>query len=144
MEGSGVISRVAIRSDEIDPGSLLAEVGDEAAGAVLLFLGTARNHSETKTGITHLAYEAYPEEVEATISQLVADAAARWPLIKVAIEHRVGDVEVGKPSVAVAVSAAHRDSAFAAGRFLIDGLKANAPIWKKEHWPGGGEWVEGA
>lgn len=110
----------------------------------MLFLGTARDHSEDKTGVTHLEYEAYPGVVVEKIEELVAVAADKWDLVAVAIEHRVGDVAVGQPSVAVAVSAAHRDAAFEASRFLIDELKAKAPIWKKEHWPGGGEWVKGA
>jgi molybdopterin synthase catalytic subunit len=129
-----------IKADEIDPAALLAEIGDPEAGATVLFLGTARNHSEGKKGITHLEYEAYPEVVE----ELITQAAGKWDLVAVAIEHRIGQVPVGHPSVAVAVSAAHRDAAFEAGRFLIDELKARAPIWKKEHWPGGEEWVMGA
>jgi molybdopterin synthase catalytic subunit len=74
----------------------------------------------------------------------VSEAIDKWDLVAVAVEHRVGEVVVGQPSVAVAVSSAHRDAAFEAGRFLIDELKARAPIWKKEHWPGGREWVQGA
>ncbi len=144
MEVSGIRSRVAISAESIDVTALLAEVGDPSAGAVVLFLGTARDHSEDKTGVTHLEYEAYPGVVVEKIEELVAVAADKWDLVAVAIEHRVGDVAVGQPSVAVAVSAAHRDAAFEASRFLIDELKAKAPIWKKEHWPGGGEWVKGA
>lgn len=144
MEVSGIRSRVAISADPIDVTALLAEVGDPSAGAVVLFLGTARDHSEGKTGVTHLEYEAYPGVVVEKIEELVALAADKWDLVAVAIEHRVGEVAVGQPSVAVAVSAAHRDAAFEAGRFLIDELKARAPIWKKEHWPGGGGWVKGA
>ena len=144
MEVSGIRSRVAISAESIDVTALLAEVGDPSAGAIVLFLGTARDHSEDKTGVTHLEYEAYPGVVVEKIEELVAVAADKWDLVAVAIEHRVGDVAVGQPSVAVAVSAAHRDAAFEASRFLIDELKAKAPIWKKEHWPGGGEWVKGA
>jgi len=144
MESGRVRSRVAVKAEPLDPGALLTEVGDHSAGAVVLFLGTARDHSEGRTGVTHLEYEAYPGVAVEKIEELVAAAADKWDLIAVAIEHRVGDVVVGQPSVAVAVSAAHRDAAFEAGRFLIDELKARAPIWKKEHWPGGGEWVKGA
>ena len=144
MEPQGVRSRVAINPDHIDPGALLAEVGDPSAGAVVLFLGTARDHSEGRTGVTHLEYEAYPGVVIEKIEELVLIALGKWDLVAVVVEHRVGEVMVGQPSVAVAVSAAHRDAAFEAGRFLIDELKEKAPIWKKEHWPGGGEWVQGA
>ena len=144
MKEGGVRSRVAIQPERIDPAALLAEVANPEAGAVVLFLGTARNHSEGKLGITHLEYEAYSEAVVAKIEELVAQAGSKWQLMATVVEHRVGDVAVGHPSVAVAVAAVHRDAAFEAGRFLIDELKAKAPIWKKEHWPGGGEWVAGA
>ena len=144
MEGPAVRKRVAIVFEALDPTALLTEVGDPSAGAVVLFLGTARNHSEGKTGVTHLEYEAYNGVVVDKFEELVAEAAGKWELIAVVIEHRVGEVTVGQASVAVAVSAVHRDAAFEAGRFLIDELKARAPIWKKEHWPGGGDWVVGA
>jgi molybdopterin synthase catalytic subunit len=136
--------RVSICPEKLDPARLLTEVGDSTAGAVVLFLGTARDHSEGKQGITHLEYEAYPELVEEKIAEVAIEACERWPVVRLAVEHRVGDVAVGQPSVAVAVSCPHRDDAFAAGRFVIDELKKRAPIWKKEHWPGGGDWVEGA
>ena len=76
----------------------------------------------------------------------MAEARERWPLLGVAVEHRVGSLAVGEPSVGVAVSSAHRADGLDAVRYLIDELKARAPVWKKEHWPGGAEWVgpEGA
>lgn len=109
-----------------------------------MFLGTVRDHSPGKTGITHLEYEAYREHVEEMIAAIVAEADRRWGLDAVAVEHRVGTVRVGEPSVGVAVACAHRAEAFEAARYIIDELKHRAPIWKKEHWPGGSEWVEGA
>lgn len=136
--------RAAIVEDSIDPARLLEEVGRPDAGATALFIGTARDHSEGKTGVTHLDYDAYREHVEAKLHEIVDEAADRWPVLSVVVEHRVGLVEVGRPSVAVAVSSAHRGDAFEAARYLIDELKLRAPIWKREHWPGGAEWVEGA
>jgi molybdopterin synthase catalytic subunit len=144
MEDRKVFTRIKVRPDSIDPAALVAEVGRASAGATLLFLGTARDHSEGKTGITELEYEAYPEMVEAKLAEVVEKAVGRWDLEAVVVEHRVGIVGLGEPSVAVAVSAAHREEAFAAGRFLIDELKSTVPIWKKEHWAGGSEWVKGA
>lgn len=144
MEDRKVFTRIKVRPDSIDPAALVVEVGRASAGAVLLFLGTARDHSEGKTGITELEYEAYPEMVEAKLAEVVEKAIGRWDLEAVVVEHRVGIVGLGEPSVAVAVSAAHREEAFAAGRFLIDELKSTVPIWKKEHWAGGSEWVKGA
>jgi molybdopterin synthase catalytic subunit len=72
---------------------------------------------------------------------VVAEARQRWTIERIAVLHRVGSLEVGEISVGVAVGAAHRPEAFEAARYLIDELKARAPIWKKEHWPGGAEWV---
>ncbi len=77
-------------------------------------------------------------------SAIAEEAAGRWPVLSMVVEHRVGIVEVGQASVAVAVSTAHRGDSFEAARFVIDELKERAPIWKREHWPGGAEWVEGA
>jgi molybdopterin synthase catalytic subunit len=136
--------RVALTETSIAPGELLAEVGRPDAGATALFLGTARDHSEGKQGVTHLEYDAYREHVEPKLREIVDEAMERWPVLSVVVEHRVGLVEVGETSVAVAVSAAHRGDAFEAARHLIDELKRRAPIWKREHWPGGAEWVEGA
>lgn len=139
-----LLIRVALRSQAIDAGALVDEVGRPDAGATALFLGTARNHSEGKTDVTHLEYEAYAEHVEASLATIAEEAAARWPVLAVVVEHRTGRVAVGEPSVAVAVSSAHRGDAFEAARYVIDELKQRAPIWKREHWPGGAEWVEGA
>lgn len=144
MEPGRVRTRVSVRAEPLDPAALLVEVTDPGAGAVVLFLGTARDHSPGKSDISHLEYEAYPELVEAKIEEVVVEACRQWPLRVVLVEHRVGEVRVGEPSVAVVVSSSHRDSAFMAGRFVIDQLKVRAPIWKKEHWPGGADWVEGS
>lgn len=136
--------RVRVSSDAIDAGALAEEVGDPASGATALFLGTVRDHSAGKQGVTHLDYEAYEGAVERKIDELIDEAGTRWPLHAVVVEHRVGRVELGQSSVAVAVSSAHRADAFDAARYLIDELKARAPIWKKEHWPGGEEWSRGS
>lgn len=136
--------RVALRSEPLDVPALVAEVGRPDAGATALFLGTARDHSDGKTGVTHLEYEAYVEHVEPKLAEICAEAAERWPILVLVAEHRVGVVHVGEASVAVAVSTAHRGDAFEAARYVIDELKQRVPIWKREHWPGGAEWVEGA
>lgn len=137
-------ARVTVREDPIDPAALLDEVGRPDAGATALFLGTVRDHSEDRSGVTHLVYEAYIEHVEARIAEIVEEAAERWPILSAVVEHRVGRVDLGGVSVAVAVATAHRGDAFEAARYLIDELKQRAPIWKQENWPGGTEWIEGA
>ena len=136
--------RVAVTAEGLNPAVLLDEVSRDASGATVLFVGTVRDHSEGRDGVTHLVYEAYIEHVEQRITEIFEEAAKAWPLLAVAIEHRVGVVQLGEPSVAVAVATAHREDAFEAGRFLIDELKARAPIWKQENWADGREWIEGA
>jgi len=135
---------VRVTESPLDPTALLDLVSDPTAGAVVSFLGTVRNHAPGKAGVSHLVYEAYAEMVEGKIAELVAACRQRWPLIAVAVEHRTGRVDVGGVSVAVVVSSAHRADAFEAARFLIDELKAKAPIWKQEHWDGQSEWIEGS
>lgn len=136
---------VEVSAEVIDPARLVAQVAAPSVGGVVLFLGTVRDHSPDRPGVTHLEYEAYGEVVEQKIASIVAEARERWPVARAAAVHRLGSLPVGEVSVGVAVGSVHRADAFAAGRYLIDELKRRAPIWKKEHWPGGAEWVrEGA
>lgn len=132
---------IAVGPEPIDPGAVVATVTDPRCGAVVLFLGTVRDHSEGIEGVTHLEYEAYGGVAEAKIAEVVAEVRRQWPVERIAAVHRVGTLGLGEISVAVAVSAPHRHEAFTAGRYLIDELKARVPIWKKEHWPGGAQWV---
>jgi molybdopterin synthase catalytic subunit len=136
--------RVTVGEEPIDGGALVAEVGRPDSGATVLFLGTVRDHSEGKAGVTHLEYEVFAERVEPKIEEIVNDASSRWPILSAVVEHRSGTVDLGEASVAVAVACAHRSDAFAAARFIIDELKQRAPIWKKEFWPGGAEWSRGS
>jgi molybdopterin synthase catalytic subunit len=140
LRGSGDL--VVVSADPIDPTALIARVSAPAAGAVVLFLGTVRDHSAERRGVVALEYEAYTGVVEDSISSVVGETRGRWPLLAVAVAHRTGRLEVGETSVCVAVSAAHRSEAFEAARYLIDELKRRAPIWKKEIWKDGEEWVE--
>ena len=136
--------RVTVGDQPIDGGVLVDEVARPDSGATVLFLGTVRDHSEGKQGVTHLDYEVFAEQVEHKIREIVDEAAGKWPVLSVVVEHRSGTVDLGEASVAVAVSCAHRADAFEAARYLIDELKQRAPIWKKEHWPGGSEWSAGS
>jgi molybdopterin synthase catalytic subunit len=135
---------ILVLAEPIDISALIAHVSAPSAGATVLFVGTVRDHAPGRNGVTRLEYEAYGEQVVPKIAEIVAEARARWPIITVAAVHRTGDLAVGEMSVAVAVSSAHRVDAFPAASFIIDELKERAPIWKKEHWPGGAEWVQGA
>ena len=136
--------RVRVGGRPIDTAALLAEVGRDDSGATVLFLGTVRDHNDDRVGVTHLDYEVFAEHVEPRINEIVEEAAERWPILAAAVEHRAGVVKVGETSVAVAISAVHRSDAFSAARYVIDELKQRAPIWKKEHWPGGAEWSQGS
>ena len=136
--------RVTVGDQPIDGGALLAEVSRPDSGATVLFLGTVRDHSDGKEGVTHLEYEVFAERVEPKIREIVDSATSRWPILNTVVEHRSGRVDLGEASVAVAVATAHRSDAFEAARFIIDELKHRAPIWKKEYWPGGAEWSEGS
>ncbi len=144
MDGTAQTIRVSVGPDPIDTRALIGEVGGPGSGATVLFVGTVRDHSEGKTGVTHLDYEVYAEMVEPKIAEVVNEAAAKWPVLAVAVEHRSGVVKLGEASVAVAVSSSHRGDAFDAAEFVIDELKQRAPIWKKEHWSGGAEWSRGS
>lgn len=141
---TGAQVQVRVRPDPIDYDELLGAVASPTAGASVLFVGTVRDHSEGKTGVTHLEYEAYAERVEGAITTIVEEAGDRWEIIAAAVDHRTGVVNLTEASVAVAVSAAHRGEAFEAARYIIDQLKSRAPIWKKEFWPGGTEWARGS
>lgn len=136
--------RVTVGEQPIDAAALVAEIGRPDSGATVLFLGTVRDHSDGKEGVTHLEYEVFAERVEPKIEEIVNQASSRWPILSVVVEHRSGTVALGEASVAVAVATAHRSDAFAAARFIIDELKLRAPIWKKEFWPGGAEWSPGS
>jgi molybdopterin synthase catalytic subunit len=120
----------------IDTDAVLRHVSFPEAGAVVLFLGTTRRFTEGRETAS-LDYECFAEMARRKLDELEAEARRRWPLVGCAIVHRVGHLELGEASVAVAVSTPHRQAAFEAGKWLIDTLKKVVPIWKKENWTDG-------
>jgi len=118
----------------------VAEVADDRAGAVATFTGTVRRQSRGRE-VTRLEYEAYAEMAEEVMAQLAAGLEQRYELCAVAIHHRVGTLAIGEASVVVAVSAPHRQDALAACKDAIDTLKQTVPLWKKEVYEGGEEWI---
>ena len=120
--------------------AVVDEVLDESAGAVASFVGTVRRESRGRT-VLFLEYEAYPEMAEDVMAQIARELEQRYDLWAVAIHHRVGRVELGEASVAIAVSAPHRQDALAACRDAIETLKQTVPLWKKEVYEGGEEWL---
>jgi molybdopterin synthase catalytic subunit len=124
----------------LDLTRLVAAVGRPDAGAITTFLGTTRDQNAGRH-VMRLEYEAYPEMAIREMQRIGELAVERFGVKAVAIAHRVGVVEIGEASVAIAVSAAHRDAAFAGCRFAIDRLKEIVPIWKKEYYVGGAVWI---
>ena len=120
--------------------SVVVEVVDEQAGAIATFLGTVRARSRDRDVIA-LEYEAYEEMAEEVMAGIADELLARYELCKVAMSHRLGRVEVGETSVAIAVSAPHRQDALAACADAIEALKSEVPLWKKELYVGGEEWI---
>jgi MoaE-MoaD fusion protein len=124
----------------LDVGAVLREVEDPEAGAVASFIGTVRSRSRDRD-VVHLEYEAYEEMAEEMLGQLAAALTQRHGLCAAAIHHRLGRVEIGEASVVIAVSAPHRTAALDACREAIETLKATIPLWKKEVYAGGEEWI---
>jgi MoaE-MoaD fusion protein len=136
------VSGGAFRLSEapLDLASVVAEVADERAGAVATFQGTVRRQSRGRQVIA-LEYEAYSGMAEKAMAEIAEGVKARYELCEVAVAHRVGRCEVGEVSVAIAVSAPHRQDALSACRDVIDELKERVPLWKKELYEGGEEWI---
>lgn len=116
------------------------EVSRDEAGAIVTFTGAVRNRSRDRD-VLYLEYEAYEGMAEQTMAALADELRGRYSLSEVAIHHRIGRVEIGEPSVVIAVSAPHRQDALAACRDVIDTLKQRVPLWKKEVYEGGEEWI---
>jgi molybdopterin synthase catalytic subunit/molybdopterin converting factor small subunit len=129
-----------LTAEPIDVGTVIAEVADPQAGAVATFLGTTRVRSRGRT-VLYLEYEAYEGMAEQVMEEIAGALHERYELCGIAITHRVGRVGIGETSVAIAVSAPHRDHALAACKEAIDTLKVDVPLWKKEVYEGGEEWI---
>ena len=132
---------ICIQNEPIDTIALTSAVRDQDAGAVVLFVGTTRRTTDGKETV-RLEYDCYEPMAKAELEKLRNGAMDRWPLKGCGILHRVGVVENGEASVAVAVSSPHRVQAFEACQWVMDNLKRSVPIWKREQWTDGStEWV---
>ena len=134
---------VQLHAEPIELAPVLQFVSDPQVGGIAVFLGTTRAESEASgRELVALDYEAYPEMALDEMRKLARTVRQRWPVTRLAVLHRTGRVPLGQPSVIIAVSTPHRAEAFEACRWLIDTLKAQVPIWKKEVWSDGtGSWV---
>jgi molybdopterin synthase catalytic subunit len=136
--------RCRITREPIAAASLLEECTAAEDGAALLFVGVVRNHNEGRA-VGHLSYDAYEEMAARVLEAIVAEAEGRWEIGRVAVEHRIGRLEIGEASVAIAVAAPHRGEAYEASRYIIEELKKRVPIWKREGYVDGeAEWLGGA
>ena len=129
-----------LTEDPIDLAAVVGEVEDERAGAIATFVGTVRAQSRGRQ-VVRLEYEAYEGMAENVMGDLAAQLQERYDLCTVAITHRIGVCEIGEASVAIAVSSPHRQDALAACKDAIDTLKETVPLWKKEVYEGGEEWI---
>ncbi len=132
---------IQLTTQPIDHAALTDQVRRHDCGAVVTFLGTVRDLTDGRVTVA-LDYEAYPAMAEKKLAEIETETRNRWPVGEILLVHRLGHLDVGEVSVAVAVSCPHRGQAFEACRFAIDRLKEIVPIWKKENWADGGtEWV---
>ena len=127
----------------LDLAGLVRVVEAAGSGAVTSFLGLVRDHNQGRR-VTHLIYEAYEPLAVRALDRIVDESRERWPAVLLAIHHRVGRLEIGEASVAIAAASAHRADAFAACRYAIERIKQIVPIWKHEYFDGGDVWIEGA
>ncbi|MGH7890295.1 MAG: molybdenum cofactor biosynthesis protein MoaE [Thermodesulfobacteriota bacterium] len=132
-----------ITSQKIVVESVVRKVQDVESGALVVFIGTVRRTSRGRE-VEHLEYEAYREMALKQFDRMGEDIKEKWKIKKLAIVHRTGKIKLGEASVVIAVSAPHRKEAYKASRYVIERLKQSVPIWKKEVWKGGEQWIQGS
>ena len=133
---------ISITKDPIDLCNIMVATKDKSAGGQVLFIGSVRDHNENGS-VSEIYYEAYKEMAETKMAEIENEVMKRWPIKKFVAIHRVGNLKIGEPSVAVGVSSEHRKEAFEACKYAIDEIKTRVPIWKKEMAESGVAWVEG-
>jgi molybdopterin synthase catalytic subunit len=131
-----------VTSDPLDPERVVDHVRRDEAGAIALFYGIVRDNNQGRR-VLYLEYDAYPEMAEKVMRDLADEIKARFPITDIAVQHRTGRLEIGETSLLVAVSSPHRREAFEACHAYVDRLKEAVPVWKKEVFEGGEEWIEG-
>lgn len=131
---------IKLTDQPIDINAAIKAAEADGAGAVNVFIGTVRNKTQEKQ-VLSLDFEAYDPMAEKEIQKIVDQAKAKWPVIKAVVVHRKGHLEIGEAAVVIAVSTPHRKASFEACEYIIDTLKQTVPIWKKEIFEGGEEWV---
>ena len=136
-----MVPLTAITPTPLDPQALVRALDTTGIGAVTTFIGLVRDHNLGRR-VLHLEYEAYEALAVRGLDVIVTEAAAQWPTVRLAIHHRIGRMEIGEASVAIAAASPHRGDAFAASRYAIERIKQIVPIWKHEYFEGGDVWIE--
>jgi molybdopterin synthase catalytic subunit len=131
-----------VQHEPLDPAPLVAAVRRDDAGAIALFYGVVRNENLGRA-VQYLEYDAYPEMAIKKMREVADEVRAKYPVAGVGVLHRIGRLEIGETSLLVAVSSGHRKEAFEACHYAVDRIKQIVPIWKKEVWTDGSEWIEG-
>lgn len=131
---------ITLTSDPIDVTAALNDIQSEQAGAIDLFLGVVRDNTQERA-VDRLEYEAYDRMVISEMQKIVDTACERWPILRYTVIHRKGTLKIGEIAVLIGVATAHRADAFEACRYIIDTIKQTVPIWKKEVFTDGEEWV---
>jgi molybdopterin synthase catalytic subunit len=133
---------IALTSEPIACQPVVTWATTSRAGAVVSFAGVVRDHADGRDGVRAMTYEAYVEPAKRAMHEIAMEVRRRWPdLERIALLHRVGELQLSATSVLVVVSSPHRRTAFEAASFAIDTLKESVPIWKQEHWSGGSDWA---
>jgi molybdopterin synthase catalytic subunit len=135
--------RLLLTPQPLDVATVVSLVSRPDCGAIATFVGITRDHNAGRR-VLYLEYEAYAPLALKALDRIQQEISGRWPDVGVAIHHRSGRVEIGQPSVIIAAASPHRAEAFAAARYAIERVKQIAPIWKREFFEGGAQWVEGA
>jgi molybdopterin synthase catalytic subunit len=133
---------IRVTDEELRTEEAVAAVASPQAGAINVFLGVVRDNNLGR-GVSHLVYDAYPSMAEKVMREMAEEAVAKFGLLDCAVLHRTGRLEVGETSLLITVSSGHRAESFEGGHWLVNQIKKRVPVWKKEVWDDGEEWIEG-
>ena len=133
---------IRVTAEKLSTDEAVQHVASPEAGAINVFLGVVRNNSLDRT-VDHLIYDAYPGMAEKVMREIADEARERFGLIDCAVLHRTGRLKIGETSLLIAVSCGHRAESFEGGHWLVNEIKKRVPVWKKEVWEDGEEWIEG-
>ena len=132
--------RIKYQTEPIDVNSIVENIGSDADGAEVIFIGTVRNNSNGKE-VLYLEYEIYNEMAEKELEKIAVETFTNWKISRCEVVHRYGKVEIGETSIVIAVASGHRDESYKASRYIIEEIKKRVPVWKKEFYSDGSNWI---